>query len=140
MTDDLMRAALEPPPEAGTCSPSAAGRQAPRLPRPLRRPSGLVVVDVDTAKPGQAPPAHDPPVRNGADVFALLAAAHTDDCGPDAYAMFTARTGRGGTHLYYRHPNGPALRTRRTQCLPWGTRPPTTATVGLDWAETAQRL
>src|SRR5690348_11041735 len=74
-------------------------------------PSRLVVVDLDTAKPGQPPPPSDPPVRNGADVFGLVCAAHTSDGAPDLYATFTVATGRGGTHLYYRHPDdGPQLR------------------------------
>jgi hypothetical protein len=73
-------------------------------------PSGLVVVDLDTPKPGQAPPASDPPVRHGADVFARLCAARTADPA-EVYDTYTVRTGRGGTHLYFRHPeNGPALR------------------------------
>lgn len=63
-------------------------------------PSRLVVVDLDTPKTGGAG-------RDGLAVLAELAAAHAATIDP----TFTATTGRGGTHLYYRHPDtGPALR------------------------------
>ncbi|MFI5935766.1 bifunctional DNA primase/polymerase [Actinoplanes sp. NPDC051494] len=76
-------------------------------------PSGLVVIDLDTPKDGQTPPAEwsDPLCRNGSDVFGLLCAQHDDDGAPQAWNTYTVTTGRGGTHLYYRHPtSGPALR------------------------------
>ncbi|MEU3898819.1 MULTISPECIES: bifunctional DNA primase/polymerase [Streptomyces] len=68
-------------------------------------PSGLVVVDLDTAK-GEAPPA--PGVHDGADMLAVLYEAHGD-----RYPISTtpeARTGSGGTHLYYRAPQGRNVR------------------------------
>ncbi|MFG1607429.1 bifunctional DNA primase/polymerase [Actinoplanes sp. NPDC049265] len=76
-------------------------------------PSGLVVIDLDTPKDGQTAPAEwsDPLCRNGVDVFGLLCARHDDDGTPEAWHTYTVGTGRGGTHLYYRHPaGGPALR------------------------------
>ncbi|MFI7509588.1 bifunctional DNA primase/polymerase [Micromonospora aurantiaca] len=64
-------------------------------------PSRLVVVDLDVPK-GDAPTG-----PTGLDTLAKLAAAHA--AGVDA--TYTVTTGRGGTHLYYRHPaDGPALR------------------------------
>ncbi|MEU2984949.1 bifunctional DNA primase/polymerase [Micromonospora aurantiaca] len=63
-------------------------------------PSRLVVVDLDTPKTGRAG-------RDGLAVLAELAAAHAATIDP----TYTVTTGRGGTHLYYRHPDaGPALR------------------------------
>ncbi|RNI02237.1 DNA primase [Micromonospora aurantiaca] len=63
-------------------------------------PSRLVVVDLDTPKTGGAG-------RDGLAVLAELAAAHAAAIDP----TYTVATGRGGTHLYYRHPDtGPALR------------------------------
>ncbi|MFF5295003.1 bifunctional DNA primase/polymerase [Paractinoplanes globisporus] len=76
-------------------------------------PSGLVVIDLDTPKDGQTAPAEwsDPLCRNGSDVFDLLCRRHTGvDCS-ETLATYTVTTGRGGTHLYFRHPAaGPALR------------------------------
>ncbi|WP_435090173.1 bifunctional DNA primase/polymerase [Micromonospora aurantiaca (nom. illeg.)] len=64
-------------------------------------PSRLVVVDLDTPKTGGAGG------RDGLTVLAELAAAHAATIDP----TYTVTTGRGGTHLYYRHPDtGPALR------------------------------
>ena len=74
-------------------------------------PSGLVVVDLDRPKPGtEAPPEwRMPGVVDGTDVFTTLCPA--SDRLPEALATYTVRTGRGGTHLYYRHADaGPALR------------------------------
>jgi hypothetical protein len=68
-------------------------------------PSGLVVVDLDTPKPGATPPTEWQKlgITCGADVFADLAARHGFDPWPDT---FTAGTPSGGTHLYYTHPSG----------------------------------
>ncbi|MFF5070617.1 bifunctional DNA primase/polymerase [Micromonospora olivasterospora] len=65
-------------------------------------PSRLVVVDLDTPK--------DPAEVGGCDGLAVLAdLAAANRGGIDA--TYTVTTGRGGTHLYYRHPDaGPALR------------------------------
>ncbi|AEB47847.1 bifunctional DNA primase/polymerase [Micromonospora maris] len=65
-------------------------------------PSGLVVVDLDTPKhPAEADG------RDGLAVLADLADTHGATIDP----TYTVTTGRGGTHLYYQHPNtGPALR------------------------------
>jgi hypothetical protein len=63
-------------------------------------PSGLVVVDLDTPK-------DDTTDRTGLDTLAALADRH----GAGIEPTYTVSTGRGGTHLYYRHPDdGPALR------------------------------
>lgn len=75
-------------------------------------PSGLVVIDLDVPKPGQTPPPQwsDPACRTGADVFSLVCARHDDNGAPEVWSTYTVRTGRGGTHLYLRHPaTGPAL-------------------------------
>ncbi|MFI6073813.1 bifunctional DNA primase/polymerase [Actinoplanes sp. NPDC051343] len=76
-------------------------------------PSGLLVADLDMPKDGQSAPAEwsDPLCRNGSDVFALLCARHAGDAAPEVWGTYTVTTGRGGTHLYFRHPAaGPALR------------------------------
>jgi hypothetical protein len=67
-------------------------------------PSGLIVVDLDTPKPGQeTPPAQwaGDGVHDGADVFARVCQSAGQ---PVPVHTHTATTGRGGTHLYYRHP------------------------------------
>jgi hypothetical protein len=72
-------------------------------------PSGLVVIDLDTPKPGQAPPPEWdlPGVRTGADVLAVLCERAGQPWPGDTY---TVRTGRGGTHLVYTAPPGAQLR------------------------------
>ncbi|WP_420118278.1 bifunctional DNA primase/polymerase [Micromonospora sp.] len=73
-------------------------------------PSGLVVVDLDIRKPDQVPPpgCPYPAATNGVDVLAALCEAAGQPV-PDG--TYTVTTGRGGTHLYFRHPAaGPALR------------------------------
>ncbi|WP_234436299.1 bifunctional DNA primase/polymerase [Streptomyces sp. NRRL S-813] len=67
-------------------------------------PSCLVVVDLDTAK-GDTPPA--PGVETSEDVLAMLY-AHHGDLYP--FGMPTARTASGGTHLYFRAPDGREVR------------------------------
>lgn len=64
-------------------------------------PSHLVVVDLDVPKDDStAGP-------SGTDTLAALAAQH----GASIDATYTVTTGRGGTHLYYQHPDdGPDLR------------------------------
>ncbi|MET8371789.1 bifunctional DNA primase/polymerase [Micromonospora profundi] len=63
-------------------------------------PSRLVVVDLDNPKDGTTGP-------TGLDTLAELAAHHGAGVDP----TYTVTTGRGGTHLYYRHPDdGPPLR------------------------------
>ena len=87
-------------------------------------PSRLVVVDLDVPKSASdAPTGEWAGVCDGCDVFAILAARNgtpidwAHGFGPDAAPRIgidhthTVLTGRGGTHLYYRHPDGgPALR------------------------------
>lgn len=73
-------------------------------------PSGLLVLDLDTAKH-----AHDTPpepwreagVRDGADVLALLC-ERNDQALP--VETFTVRTASGGEHLYFTAPAGARLR------------------------------
>ncbi|MFJ6166268.1 bifunctional DNA primase/polymerase [Micromonospora orduensis] len=63
-------------------------------------PSRLVVVDLDRPKDDTTGP-------TGLDTLADLAATHAAVIEP----TYTVTTGRGGTHLYYRHPDdGPDLR------------------------------
>ncbi|MEU3457110.1 bifunctional DNA primase/polymerase [Micromonospora sp. NPDC006766] len=63
-------------------------------------PSRLVVVDLDTPKNATTGP-------TGLDTLADLAARNGAGIDP----TYTVTTGRGGTHLYYRHPDdGPPLR------------------------------
>jgi hypothetical protein len=76
-------------------------------------PSGLLVIDLDVPKPGQAMPtgwAADG-VHDGADVLAVLA----ERAGQPFPATHTVATGRGGIHLYFRHPaDGPPLRNTQS--------------------------
>jgi hypothetical protein len=79
-------------------------------------PSGLVVVDLDTAKPGQAPPPEwaDAAVHCGADVFGMLCARHASNGAVEVFDTYTVRTAGAGIHLYYQHPpDGPPLRNTR---------------------------
>jgi hypothetical protein len=68
-------------------------------------PSGLVVLDLDTPKPVQPTPDSwaIEGVHDGADVLAALC-EQAGQPWPDV--TYTVATGRGGTHLYYRHPHG----------------------------------
>ncbi|MFC7646600.1 bifunctional DNA primase/polymerase [Streptosporangium lutulentum] len=72
-------------------------------------PSNLVVIDLDTRKDGQSPPpSWDlPGVNEGADVLAVLCERAGE---PLPFETFSVRTRRGGTHLYFTAPDGPALR------------------------------
>jgi Bifunctional DNA primase/polymerase, N-terminal len=74
-------------------------------------PSRLVVVDLDQPKPETAPPPapfNVPGVNDGADAFALIC----EQAGQSyPWHTHTLTTGRGGTHLYFRHPDhSPQLR------------------------------
>jgi hypothetical protein len=73
-------------------------------------PSRLVVVDLDTPKPGDTRPAewNLPGIVDGADVLAVIC----DRAGePYPSATFTVTTPSGGTHLYFTAPvDGPELR------------------------------
>lgn len=72
-------------------------------------PSDLLVVDLDTAKRGQTPPADWdlPGVRDGQDVLAVLAERHNQ---PVPWDTCTVATPSGGLHLYFRAPEGERLR------------------------------
>ncbi|MBR7829254.1 bifunctional DNA primase/polymerase [Actinospica sp. MGRD01-02] len=73
-------------------------------------PSGLLVVDCDTPKPETPPPSapfNVPGVNEGADVLVMLAERYA---APFPWGDFHVVTGRGGMHLYFRQPDGPALR------------------------------
>jgi hypothetical protein len=72
-------------------------------------PSGLVVLDLDTAKPGeQLPPGWDSPgICDGADSLAVLAERHGQ---PIPFGTFTVQTPSGGMHLYFTAPPGGRLR------------------------------
>jgi hypothetical protein len=72
--------------------------------------AGLVGIDLDLPKPGDAPPFppwNRPDVTSGEDVFLLLC----DQAGQvPPVDTFTVATPSGGTHLYYRAPAGIELR------------------------------
>lgn len=73
-------------------------------------PSGLVVLDLDTAKDASdtAPREWNTPhIADGADVLAALCQRHGQ---PYPSETYTVRTGRGGTHLYLTAPEGTELR------------------------------
>lgn len=68
-------------------------------------PSGLLVIDLDTPKPDDAPRPAEwdlPGVTDGADVLAVLCERAGQ---PYPGETYTVRTGRGGTHLYFRQPD-----------------------------------
>ncbi|HEY0719109.1 MAG TPA: DNA polymerase, partial [Streptosporangiaceae bacterium] len=71
-------------------------------------PSGLLVIDLDRPKPGEAPPPQWvlPGVTDGADVLAVLCERHGQ---PWPGETFTVRTRRGGLHLYFTAPPGVRL-------------------------------
>lgn len=71
-------------------------------------PSGLIVVDLDTPKPGEVPPPEwaEPGITDGADVLAALCERHGQ---PFPWETFFVRTGRGGLHLYFTAPPGVRL-------------------------------
>lgn len=73
-------------------------------------PSGLVVHDLDTAKPGETLPEEwrMPGVQDGEDVLAVLADRHNQPLPADT---LTVATPSGGLHLYYRAPDGVEFRT-----------------------------
>jgi hypothetical protein len=73
-------------------------------------PSRLVVIDLDTPKPGDTPPPewNLPGVRDGADVLAALCGRAGEPYPADTW---TVTTPSGGTHLYFAAPvDGPELR------------------------------
>jgi Bifunctional DNA primase/polymerase, N-terminal len=73
-------------------------------------PSRLVVIDLDTFKPGDTIPQQwqQPGISSGADVLAALAEQHHQ---PYPAGTFTVTTAGGGGHLYFTHPDhGPDLR------------------------------
>jgi hypothetical protein len=73
-------------------------------------PSHLVVIDLDSPRPGQHKPpewAHDTGINDGADVLADLCEHHSQ---PWPSETFTVATPSGGTHLYFTAPPGTRLR------------------------------
>lgn len=72
-------------------------------------PARLVVVDLDTPKPGDTPPPawNRPGVRTGADVLAALSVEAGQPYPGDTY---TVSTPSGGTHLYFTAPAGVEFR------------------------------
>ncbi|OLF15870.1 bifunctional DNA primase/polymerase [Actinophytocola xanthii] len=81
-------------------------------------PSGLVVIDLDIAKPGDRRPAEWdlPGVHDGQDVLAVLADRAGESFPVDT---FTAITPSGGVHLFYVAPDGVALRNTAGTRLGW---------------------
>ncbi|MBP2321482.1 hypothetical protein JOF56_001867 [Kibdelosporangium banguiense] len=73
-------------------------------------PSGLVVIDLDSAKPGEQPPAPwdtEDGIQDGQDVLAALAELFGQALPADT---LTVATPSGGLHLYYQAPQDIALR------------------------------
>ena len=84
-------------------------------------PSGLLVVDLDTAHPDEQPPDEwrHADVHNGHDVYA---AAAINDAGFEAELVWdthTVVTPSGGTHLYYAAPADVRLRSTAGTALGW---------------------
>ena len=88
-------------------------RQAPYSIGIATGPSGLVVIDLDTAKPGQPVPQRwaAPGIRSGAGVLRALARAQGTTLTP----TWAVSTPSGGWHLYYTAPSG--VRLRNTQAV-----------------------
>lgn len=84
-------------------------------------PSGLLVVDLDTAKDGEQPPAEweQAGIRDGRDVFAVAAANAAGLCADSVWNTHTVTTPSGGTHLYYQAPAGVRLRSTAGTALGW---------------------
>ncbi|MBV9161981.1 MAG: bifunctional DNA primase/polymerase [Pseudonocardiales bacterium] len=81
-------------------------------------PSGLVVIDLDAAKPGDTPPQpwDQPGIRDGQDVLAAIA----EQAGqPLPVDTLTVATPSGGLHLYYQAPQGAPLRNTAGTALGW---------------------
>jgi hypothetical protein len=81
-------------------------------------PSGLVVLDLDAAKPGEQPPSPwaEADARNGMDVLAVLC----EDAGhPIPGDTYTVTTPNGGRHLYFTVPAGSYLRNTAGTALGW---------------------
>ncbi len=81
-------------------------------------PSGLVVVDLDTPKPGDPPlPAawRAEKVRTGTDALTVLARR----AGVEIPRTYMVRTGRGGWHLYYAAPPGSRIGNTGRSLGPW---------------------
>ncbi|TDB85590.1 bifunctional DNA primase/polymerase, partial [Actinomadura sp. KC216] len=77
-------------------------------------PSGLLVIDLDTSKPGQHPPPPwdtEPGINDGADVFAALCEQAAQPFPTDT---LTVATPSGGMHLYFTVPGGAAANLRNT--------------------------
>jgi hypothetical protein len=70
-------------------------------------PSGLIVLDFDARKTGQPAPAGREGYLHGWGVFTDLCRDLGHPVPDDTHAV---NTGRGGLHLYFRHPDGPELR------------------------------
>jgi hypothetical protein len=81
-------------------------------------PSGLLVIDLDAAKPGeQAPePWAAADACNGLDVLALVCAEAGQPVPCDTY---TVTTPSGGAHLYFAAPAGSGLRNTAGTALGW---------------------
>ena len=71
-------------------------------------PSGLVVVDLDTAKPGQIAPERWAALGIGSGAGVLRALAHQQDT--TVTPTYAVSTPSGGWHLYYTAPPGAQLR------------------------------
>ncbi|GAA1860353.1 bifunctional DNA primase/polymerase [Pseudonocardia ailaonensis] len=72
-------------------------------------PSSLVVVGLDTPKPGSVCPSEwdQPGIRDGTDVLAALAEQHGAEVPLETYSVQTAS---GGEHLYFSAPSGSRIR------------------------------
>jgi hypothetical protein len=93
-----------------TTDPARIGRAWQRTPYNIGLacgPSGLVVIDLDTRKPGSKPPPGHESYRHGLAVFTDLCHEHGHPVPADTY---TTETGNGGRHLYFTHPAGAPLR------------------------------
>ena len=78
-------------------------------------PSGLVVVDLDTAR-GAVPPPRWTGARGGHDVLRAVAAEAGQPFPGDTYSVTTPT---GGIHLYFRQPDGAAALRNTAGRLGW---------------------
>ncbi|MPY99443.1 MAG: DNA primase [Actinophytocola sp.] len=84
-------------------------------------PSGLLVVDLDTAQPDEQPPDEwrQAGVRDGHDVYAAAATNEAGFYADLVWDTHTVVTPSGGTHLYYAAPTDVRLRSTAGTALGW---------------------
>ena len=123
-----------------TTDPGRIGRAWARTPYNIGiacGPSGLLVIDLDTPKPGDVPPPEWalPGVTDGADVLAVICERHGQ---PFPSETFMVRTRRGGLHLYFTAPPGCGSATPRAVTNAGSAGSSTPAGTAATWSRPAR--